>query len=419
MTWTVDRSVSLPMPTPEGTVAFPIVQQRAGVEIMDRRRRRRVHRALVTAAQAVEGYRLDADRSWVLATPVRRATSIAARYSNGAEVAVRLCMSGVVDLVYDVTPDLRLGGLREWRLTARWIEAAANGSADSRRAKEAQAAEAIQAAAAVRSLSPELAAALGRTPPGEVTSPLAALAKAAMDLIEGRVHDGPRAFSQHHFHDGKVRDDIPRLLSDNGVPVDVADALGVRRSQRIGIAGPVVVEAAGVAPLDLRGWDGPVLFRADQPGLSVTPVKAGLTLVVVENAQAAEWAADQHSGAIVIYSAGPPGTTALGVITQCATGATRTFIVCDADLGGVRISALIRAAIPSAEVVDIGDWPHTPGAKVDPGGVTDVGLRRARDGLAASLAEAVLARGYRVEQEQPTTAALRDLLQESNGESAG
>lgn len=400
-------------------MAFPVVQQRAGVEIMDRRGRRRVHRALVTAAHPDEGYRLDIDRSWVLAKPVRRGTSIAARYSDGADMAVGLCRLGVVDLVYDVTPDLRLGALREWRLTARWIEAAANGSADSRRAREDQVAEAARAAVAVRSLSPELAAALGRIPPGETASPLAALAKAAVDLIEGRVHDGPRAFSQHHFRDGKVRDDIPRLLTDNGVPVDVADALGVRRSQRLGIAGPVAVEAAGVASLALEGWDGPVLFRADQPGLSVTPVKAGLTLVVVENAQAAEWAADQHPGAVVIYTAGPPGAVALGVITQCALRAARTFIVCDADLGGVRISALIRAAIPSAVVVDIGAWPHTPGAAIDPGGVTDVGLRRARDGLAASLAEAVLARGYRVEQEQPTTAALRDLLRENNGESAG
>lgn len=370
-----------------------------------------MRRALVTSSEGpVEPGLTDSETGWVLAAPIRRASTIAGRFADPESTAERLCRAGVVDLVYEVTDDLLLGDLREWRLTSRWVERATDGHAAARTARQDQSESAARTAARVEVLSPELASALRRVPPGDRCSPLAALVAAAQDLFEGRLHDGPRAFSQHHFGDGKVRDDIARLLSDHGVLVDVADALGVRRSPRLGLAGPVTVRAEGVTALALDGWDGPIVLRADQPGLAVVPTSADVTLVVVENAQSAEWVADQHPEAIVIYTAGPLSAPGLRVLRDASAMAVRTIAVCDADLGGIRISTQIATAVPAAEIVDIGLWPHTAGVTIGPGSVTDVGLRAALVGPVSEFAAAILARGYRVEQEQPTTAALRDLL---------
>jgi hypothetical protein len=412
LTWTVDRSAGLLLATPNGTVAYPIVQRRGDQEVRDRRGRRRVRRALVTSSQGLAEHPglTDSEMGWVLGAPTRRAATIAGRFPDPDTTAQRLCRAGVVELVYEVTDDLQLGDLREWRLTPRWSERATDGNAATRIERQNQSEMAATTADKVAYLSPELASALRAVPPGDRCSPLAALVAAAQDLLKGRLHDGPRAFSQHHFGDGKVRDDIARLLADHGVLVDVADALGVRRSPRLGLAGPIIVRAAAVAALELDGWDGPIMMRADQPGLSVVPARPDLTLVVVENAQSAEWAADQHPEAIVIYTAGPLSAPAVQIVHDCSTLAARTIAVCDADLGGIRISTQIVTAVPTAEVIDIGRWPHTPGAAIGPGSVTDVGLRAALDGPVSQFAAAVLARGYRVEQEQPTTAALGDLL---------
>jgi len=412
LTWAEDRTATLPLPTPDGTVAFAIVQRRRDQEVRDRRGRKRVRRALVTSSGRPAGPGLaDSEAGWVLASPVRRATSIAARLPDASGTAERLCRAGVVDLVYDVTEDFRLGALLEWRLTPEWKARSADGLAAAKSLRGAQSEAAVRTAEKVKDLSPELASALRAVPPGgEAWSPLAALTAAAQDLLDGCLHDGPRAFSQRHFGDGKVRDDIARLLTDQAVPVDVADAIGVRRSPRVGLSGPVVVRAPTVAPLELTGWDGPLVLRADQPGLSVTPASEALTLVVVENAQSAEWVSDQHPEAIVLYTAGPLSPPGLRILAECSALAARTIVVCDADLGGVRISNQIVTAAPAAEIIDIGRWPHTPGTVIEAGGVTDAGLRRALEGPVGRFAASILDRGYRVEQEQPTTAALRELL---------
>jgi hypothetical protein len=49
-------------------------------------------------------------------------------------------------------------------------------------------------------------------------------------------HGSLRAFSIAHFAHSKERDDAAALLADAGVPEEVAAALGIRRSPRIGVA---------------------------------------------------------------------------------------------------------------------------------------------------------------------------------------
>ena len=95
---------------------------------------------------------------------------------------------------------------------------------------------AAAAAATVDERCPELGAALRVTAIGRATTPV--LVFAAEDLAEGVKHAGPRAFSQAHFEHTKVRDDAAQILLDAGVPDDVPVELGLRRSARLGLAGP-------------------------------------------------------------------------------------------------------------------------------------------------------------------------------------
>lgn len=411
MSLVIDRTITLPVNTIPGTLAHPVLQQRGDQEIRDRRGRRRITRALLTATNPSGDIVLDeADRRWIYAQPSRRLASIRARFPD-LDVPVRLCQAGLVDLVYDITQDLQLGQLREWRLTDLTAGKAEDHRVARSTSKSRQRDLALAIADEVGSISPQLASALRSIPPSDPNGPLAALIAAAGDLIEGRLHSGPRAFSQHHFGDSKVRDDIPRLLSNHGVTVEIADRLGIRRSPRLGLAGPVTVHLDKAEPIHLELWDGPIAFRVDQPGLQVSaPQGDVIAMVVVENLQAAEWAADQHPEALVVYTPGPLSEPAAHLVSSCAQFAAQTLAICDADLGGVRISTQIAAAASNTRIIDIGQWPHTTGQVIPPGSVTETGLQAALDGPAAALAAAILDRGYRLEQEQPTTAALRDLL---------
>jgi hypothetical protein len=411
MSSVVDPSITLPVDAPPGTVAHPLLRRRGDREIRDRRGRRRITRALVTATNPSGDLDVDeADLRWIYARPSRRLASIRARFPD-LDVPVRLCQAGVVDLVYDVTEELQLGQLREWRLTHQSAGHAQDHRVHRSTSKSRQRHLALTVADEIEPTSPQLASALRSIPPSDPTGPLAALTAAARDLIEGRLHGGPRAFSQHHFGDSKVRDDIPRLLNRHGVSADIADRLGVRRARRLGLAGPITLHTGNAEPIHLDGWDGPIAFRVDQPGLQVTAAHRPIpAMVVVENLQAAEWAADQHPEALVVYTPGQLSEPAAHLISSCAQLASQTLAICDADLGGVRISAQIATAASNATIIDIAHWPHTKGPAIEPGSITATGLQAALDGPAATLAAAILKRGYRVEQEQPTTAALRDLL---------
>ena len=61
----------------------------------------------------------------------------------------------------------------------------------------------------------------------------------------GVSHAGPRAFSQTHFGHTKAREDAASVLRAAGVPESIVVTLGLRRSDRIGVAGPIVALVDG------------------------------------------------------------------------------------------------------------------------------------------------------------------------------
>ena len=197
------------------------------------------------------------------------------------------------------------------------------------------------------------------------------------------------------------------LLADAGVPNEIADALGIRRSPRLGVAGAIDAIVAGQnVPLSLL--DGPVLIRADQPGLTLTTTAR--SLVIVENLQAAESLASQSQinapsrPLAIVYCAGQPSPPARRLIAALCSRVNATLLCPDADLGGVRIAQVILDELPPAvvctvEVSDPGEWPHHPQPPWPVDGATVTGLTRALRGPASTLARACLNRGYRVEQE--------------------
>ncbi|MGQ0805937.1 MAG: DUF2399 domain-containing protein [Actinomycetota bacterium] len=233
----------------------------------------------------------------------------------------------------------------------------------------------------------------------------------AEDFIEGVTHAGPRAFSQAHFGDTKARDDVVDVLRGAGVPDHVVASLGLRRSARIGVAGPIQVLSSD-QPLQVDALDGPVLLRADQLGLRLS-WRDPAPLVVVENLQAAEAVSDRHSGVGLLYTAGMLGPAALRLVADLAGGARGVVIACDADPGGVRIAEQLLGVVPEALLLDVGELPHRTRERWAPDGVAIATLQTGLDGPARSLAAACLRRGYPVEQEavivNAVAAALEDL----------
>lgn len=184
--------------------------------------------------------------------------------------------------------------------------------------------------------------------------------------------------------------------------------LGIRRSGRIGVAGPIRATVDG-RPVDLAVLDGPVLIRAEQPGLTLT-LTGPATAVIVENLQAAETLAHRRDDLAVIYTAGVPSARALTLIGQIAQTAPRILLVPDADLGGVRIAERVLAAAPQAELIDIGAYPHPDADRWPVDGISMRGLTAALEGPAGLLAQACLDRGYPVEQELATVEAINRLV---------
>lgn len=326
-------------------------------------------------------------------------------------VTLQLIRAGVVRLRCSVK-DLRLQRPQRWELTERWRELRRERADQRAEVADEWTARAASAADEVEPLCAELADALRDR---EFTATLPVLVAAAEDLVTGVVHDGPRAFSQTHFGDTKERDDVAQILASADVPVEVLEQLGVRRSSRMGIAGPVSAVVDG-QHVPLGPLDGPVTLRADQPDLTLQCDGGPHTLVIVENLQAAETLADRWDDLIVIYTAGLPSRHALDLIRQLTGSANRVLIVPDADFGGVRIAERLLGVAPDAELIDIGHQPH-PIVNPWPEDSESVrGLRAAIGGPAGSLAKACLGRGYRVEQELATVQAVSSLLTEDEQE---
>jgi Protein of unknown function C-terminus (DUF2399) len=347
----------------------------------------------------------DQDVRWVLAARSRRWPSIQGRFGTRAlEVALDLVRAGAIALRCEVREGYKLGSPRGWRLSAPWAS-----HAEARHTTRQQHAarwreRARAAAAAIEQLDPGLATSLHAARGNEPRLPV--LVYAAEDLTAGVSHDGPRAFSQAHFTDTKAREDVAVILLDASASEASLLALGLRRSSYLGLGGPVTLHTAGDV-LDLGALDGPVRFRADQR-TPVTAATTAVTMLVVENLQAAETACDTYPDLAVAWTAGQPAEPALRLIIHLADQVEHVLIITDADLGGVRIAQRILAALnhpESAHVIDVGAQPHIKRAPFGPDSMASL-QAAARDNRVGVLATACLTRGYPVEQEAATRAAV-------------
>ncbi len=400
-----DRPVLL-TGVPEGLAAFPVHEVRPdGAVVRTRRGRSKLETVELRAnAHAMADAALDErEEAFVLGAKRRRWSTVETHY--GAEswtATVRLVLLGALTLRCHVEGASRLGRPIGWALTGEWDEVRRRRSADAIGAADEWRVRAARVAEAVASLSPELAAALRRSRSNAVTLPI--LVHAAEDLAMGVSHAGPRAFSQTHFGHTKAREDAAKVLRAAGVAEPVVVILGLRRSDRLGVSGPIVA-LVGDEPVALAPLDGPVLLRADQSGLRLV-LGEECPLVVVENLQAAEIVADRFPDVALVYTAGLLGPAALARVADLACDAERVLIATDADAGGVRIAEQLLGIVPHAVVLDAGEELHAPREPWAPDGIAVATLKRALNGPAAALAAACLERGYPVEQEATIVEAI-------------
>lgn len=351
----------------------------------------------------------DGDLQWVLSRDTRRWESVTKRFGAdlARDVAFGLVRHGAVIIRCSVTEGLRLGAPVRWTLTGPWAAHAARLRQEQKERNATWQQQACRAAEAVLELDVGLAAALTRARGHEARLPV--LIYAAEDLAQGRVHDGPRAFSQAHFADSKERDNAAEILRVAGASHDTITALGIARSGYIGVGGPV--ELPGCEISKLRG---PVLLRADDPALQHATVRAeSPIMLVVENLQAAENACDRYPGLIVVHTAGQPAGQALPFITCIAASAARVIIIPDADLGGARIADRVLTALPDRTpgvLIDIGTQPHSEREPFGPVSASGLQALAGAANPVTRFAAACLARGYPVEQEAATLAAIAAAL---------
>lgn len=420
----LDEPLDLPG-VPDGLVALPLREHRrdehgALVEVRDRSGRRKLDLvALVAAgeplAESDDGWPTTvppAVRGFVLGARRRRWATVVDRFGDDAwAVACDLARAGVVRLICAVDGRLAVGAPRRWELTEAWTAHAARGRDDRHADRQRWQRRAEQAAAALAGTDPELAAALGEADPAGSTARI--LVCAAEDLLAGIARDGPRAFSQAHFGDTKTHAHVDVALRQAGVPTATRQRLGVHRSQRLGVAGPIVLDRAGTT-IEVAGLDGLVELRADQPGLAIG-VEPGAALVVVENLQAAEALTDRHRGLAVAYTAGVPSDASLAHLAAMGATAAHVAVAPDADAGGVRIAEAVIARLAAdgrerVALLDVGAGSHRPTRPWRDDGPAVTRLRRALQGPAASLARACLDRGYPIEQEATTIATVEAWL---------
>lgn len=396
---------------PDGLRAFPVEQVTAnGVVVRTRRRRAKLELVELRAANAVaaDPIMTQTEEAFVLGASRRRWATVEGRFGSEAwPTAVRLAVSGAVRLRCRVDGGAQLGAPIEWLLSPEWSDERQRLKAAHASDTERWFARAQAAASAVDRVSPRIATALRASRAPSTT--LEVLVFAAEDLAAGVSHAGPRAFSQAHFGDTKARDDVVGILRDAGVPDDVIVTLGLRRSDRIGVAGPVVAQV-GTDVVHVGALDGPVLLRADQPELTLS-LEAPCPLVVVENLQAAESIGDRFGSCAVFYTAGLLGARALDLLSGVVASAEHVVIAVDADAGGVRIAEQVLGVTPGARLLDAGQYEHTPRPSFAADGVAISSLRSSLNGPAASLAAACLQRGYPVEQEAAIVQSVADALE--------
>lgn len=439
---------------PDGIIARSVQKVRAAEDgwrqVRDRRRRQRLTEVILTTTQApthnIAGHLTTelglspGERSFVLGAQSRSWPAIQRKLGEHARsVIFDLVRCGAIYLKCSVTEDLGLGPPTAWYLTEAGTATAAQRSAaaDSARADldrrrnsvlarlmaltNASSDQGMNTAEVSRDAVEALAAAL-ESAHGPARFPV--LIAAAEDLLDGVKHGSPRDFSLAHFTHSKERDDAAYLLADAGVPDEIATALGIRRSPRLGVAGAIDAIVAAQSVL-LSLLDGPVLIRADQP--SLTLATTARHLVIVENLQAAESLIGQPQAPpatqplAVIYCAGQPSPAARRLIAALCSQVDATLLCPDADLGGVRIATVILndlspAVAQTVEISDPGEWPHHPQPPWPANGATATGLTRALNGPAGTLARACLTRGYRVEQETSIRHAVNHWLVKGQGD---
>ncbi|MBA2283095.1 MAG: DUF2399 domain-containing protein [Acidimicrobiia bacterium] len=373
------------------------------VEVRDRRQRRKTNEVvLVHDPNHPAGPVVEADRLFALGAGRRRWSTVVGRYGDEAfEVALSLVRGRVVHLACGVDSRGILGGPRWWQPTEEAAVAVSTARARTIESEQQRDAERESLATALAANFPEVASALrsARSPVA-----IAVITAAAGDLLAGIDHAGPRAFAQAHF-DGTKAHDVAAVLTAANVPAAVLEQLGLRRGDRIGLGGPIVVTTTD-GSVDLAPIRGPVALRLDQPHLGISTTEC--TVVVIENLQPAEVVCARHPALPVVYTAGQFGDDAACLLELLASTGTRVVAIVDADLGGVRIARRVLQAAPAAEVIDVGAWPHPPRPPFDPDGPAMVGLRAlADDPLIGWFAASVLDRGYPVEQELATLDIVR------------
>ena len=129
----------------------------------------------------------------------------------------------------------------------------------------------------------------------------------------------------------------------------------------------------------------------------------------MENLQAAESACDRHPDVIVVHTAGQPSENALQLIHRLGKAASRAVIIPDADLGGARIATRVLTALPGhapRTLVDIGTQPHREREPFGPVSTRGLEALACADGPVATFSASCLNRGYPVEQEAATIAAI-------------
>ena len=115
----------------------------------------------------------------------------------------------------------------------------------------------------------------------------------------------------------------------------------------------------------------------------------------------------------MLHTAGQPADGTLQLTARLASATSKVIMIPDADLGGARIATRLLTALPDhtkVTLIDIGAQPHT---KRDPFGAVSLrGLEMLTHGTepVATFGAKCLARGYPVEQEASTLAAISEVL---------
>lgn len=370
---------------------------------VDRRRLRKAHQAWVSG----EGGPMPPDEPLMLFTGAtwRAWRTIAARLGPDALPATwQAAQAGLVEVLVNIDREHgRLGDVVTIRRTAHGAAAherltsLAEGTIGARRRDLRELAEQIE------DEHLDVANALRNAAPRPTTQVAALLAALAEDLIAGTRHDGSRAFLQaHRFADTKAS--VVAALRRQGVDDAALNLVGLLGPPRLGFGGALRVHSRDRLLLNASGLPGIAVLPIPPEGLRPSLRESSTALVLVENFQAADALARRRPDAGVAYIAGSLSAASL-VTLRHLRGQARTALVPDADLGGVRIAEQVLAVLPAADLLDVGAALGAVGGapfRKDSSYADRLRRHAGGEGASARLAEAVLQRGYRVEQEHIT-----------------